>query len=309
MMATATVRRRRFQPVGPVLLIGLGGLLLLNNFGVVSWDIWRTITRIWPVVMVLIGLQALVTGRVDWVGLLILLAAFAVLSLGTRFVPPQREPLAGAARATEVIRQDLQGAQRASVLVQLGGGDLSIGSFAEPGLLARGEVAGERAARLLSEYRVRDGVGRLEIRQGDGGRFSFFGRTDRTSEGLRLDLARGIPLDLEVQAGASEASLDLRDLTVPNLRFRAGAARSTIVMPATGLTQADVQAGAAAISIEVPPGVAASIRNTGSGLSQLEVDETRFRPTGDGYESAEYASTSNRVELTLHTGLARIEIR
>ena len=308
----ATARARRILPVGPLLLIALGLGLLLTNLGLLPWEIWRTAVRLWPLVLVLLGLQALVTGRVDWAALLALLVAFALLSLGTRFLfPIPRGSGATVAPAAEVLRQGLEGAQQASIRVQFGGGELSIGSLDQPGLLARGELAGERSGRLLSEYRVRGGVGMLEVRPDDPrpGRSFFFNRGDGPPDRLRLDLARGVPIDLEVQAGAADSRLDLRDLTIPSLRLSAGAARSTVTLPASGATRADVQAGAASVSIEVPPGVAASIRTAGSGLSRLSVDESRFPRTGQGYESPDYASATNRAELTLRAGAASVDVR
>jgi hypothetical protein len=327
-MAGMSLRQQRFLPVGPLLLMALGAVLLMNNLGLLSWQIWPTMLRLWPLVLVLLGLQALATGRVDWISLVALLAVFALLALATRFVfPIPRLSAASALPTADSFRQELQGAQRASVGVEFGGGEVSIGSLDETGLLARGELAAEGGGRLTTQYRVREGVGALEVRAGrgrPGPPFFFFNRngssSDRPrppffqqsgsqSDRLSLALARGVPLDLEVQAGAADASLDLRELTVPSLRYHTGATRSTIILPAFGMSRVDVQAGAAVVNLEVPPGTAARIRTTGSGLSQVDVDQTRFPLVGETYESPDYAGASNRVDLVLNVGATSVSVR
>lgn len=54
--------RYRHNPIGAFILIAFGILLLLNNFGVVSIDIWRQIWQFWPLILILAGVQ-LILGR------------------------------------------------------------------------------------------------------------------------------------------------------------------------------------------------------------------------------------------------------
>ncbi|MBI4294744.1 MAG: hypothetical protein HY669_01090 [Chloroflexi bacterium] len=49
-------RGRRSWPVAAIILIGLGILFLLNNFGVLSWG------SFWPLILIIIGV-ALLVGR------------------------------------------------------------------------------------------------------------------------------------------------------------------------------------------------------------------------------------------------------
>ena len=39
-------RKQRGSLVGPVILIGLGVVFLLNNLGVLAWSVWEVILRI-----------------------------------------------------------------------------------------------------------------------------------------------------------------------------------------------------------------------------------------------------------------------
>ena len=69
--------------------------------------------------------------------------------------------------------------------------------------------------------------------------------------------------------------------------------------------------GAADITIDIPTDTPAYIRTRG-GLAQIEVDTQAFPQvdSSDVYQSPGYgASSDNRIDLEIKTGLARIEVR
>ena len=47
----------------PLLLIGLGALLLLQNAGLIQVSIWDVVGRLWPLIPVLIGIELLIGQR------------------------------------------------------------------------------------------------------------------------------------------------------------------------------------------------------------------------------------------------------
>jgi hypothetical protein len=49
---------------GAFILIILGVLFLLSNFGALPWSVWEIIVRFWPIVLILIGLEVLVGGTI-----------------------------------------------------------------------------------------------------------------------------------------------------------------------------------------------------------------------------------------------------
>ena len=66
--------RRRRSLVWPLVLISIGILFLLNNLGLVSWNLWSLLWRMWPVLVVAIGLD-LIFGRRSgiWPAILVVL--------------------------------------------------------------------------------------------------------------------------------------------------------------------------------------------------------------------------------------------
>lgn len=62
---------------GGLFLIFLGILFLLNNFGILSWDIWRAYLDYWPLVLIALGLRLIFKDSVI-IQILVLLLIFAV---------------------------------------------------------------------------------------------------------------------------------------------------------------------------------------------------------------------------------------
>lgn len=56
-------REHRHQSViGPLILITIGVIFLLNNFGILPWSVWDSIWRFWPVLLIIWGIQ-IILGR------------------------------------------------------------------------------------------------------------------------------------------------------------------------------------------------------------------------------------------------------
>jgi hypothetical protein len=124
-----------------------------------------------------------------------------------------------------------------------------------------------------------------------------------------LQLISGIPLELVIQAGAGEAKLDLSSLLVKNIKLNSGASSTWMKFPTNaGLTRAVFTTGAASLSLVVPDGVAARIHASG-GLSNITVDTNRF-PRNRGYfQSSNYDTASNKVDIEIKTGIGSADIR
>ena len=98
---------RRFSgvPIAALLLIAAGVVLLLQNMGIVRWELWLEIWRFWPLVLVAIGVSLVFGRRLRWLSSLILAAlivgAFtgaALMAEDSRELVVERisEPLGGA---------------------------------------------------------------------------------------------------------------------------------------------------------------------------------------------------------------------
>jgi hypothetical protein len=260
---------------GAVLVI-IGALLLLNSLGIFTVNVWGLI---WPIFLIVLGL---------W-------------SLWGVFAGPR---LAG----TEEVTIPLEDASRARLRIRHGAGRLRIDAGADIGKLVDGTFGGG-----LDYHPRREGDAlTVDMRVPTGG-FPHMISPWTWMRGRGLDwsfgLNREVPLSLEFETGASDMRLDLTDLRVTDLRLQTGASETKLLLPANaGHTRVNINAGAASVSARVPAGVAAQIRARG-GLSEIKVDKNRFPRTGGVYQSPDYDTAANKVDIVIEMGVGSVNVR
>lgn len=281
-----------------LILTFVGVMLLLNTLGVVRWGVWGVLWRFWPLILILIGVNILWGRRSPWlmpsVTTLVLLGiiAIAVFTPGAQVGP-----------AAATFSQPLQGATTAEVEIAFGAGRLKVGSLPPD---STNLTEGRGNPGVEQDFRLRDGTGLLRLSV--PGRIAVWPFTEG---GLRLeaDLHPQIPVELTVKTGASDTELDLTNLKVTRLRLETGASRVELRLPAAaGATEAVVKAGAAQVTITIPPGVAARISES-TGVGSFDIDQSRFPRVGGVYESPDYATAINRVDLRVESGVASVEVK
>jgi hypothetical protein len=157
------------------------------------------------------------------------------------------------------------------------------------------------------------GIGQLEYQStghpGPGFIPFVDGRSDAAAR-FDLSVAPNVPItSLIIQAGATDAHLDLSSLRVSRMDLSIGAATAWIRFPeAAGATTAHISGGASTITLEIPQGVAARIQHRG-GLNTIHVDQTRFPQQTEGvYSSPDYDTAQNKLDVTLETGVTTIQV-
>jgi hypothetical protein len=255
-----------------ILLIGI--VLLLENAGIFDQfgiSIWMIF---WPLVIILVGIWFL----------------FRAV-----FGKDEAE--------REVLSVPLEDATQARLTLKHGAGRLALRGAEMPGLLLEGEFIGGVEQRQHSA-----GIGvelTLEVPARD------FPWAIGVHRGFEWDirLATGIPYAIKVRTGANETSLDLTNLIVTELDLETGASSTDVRLPENaGTTRVKAESGAASLNFVVPAGVSARIR-TSAGLASIEIDELRFPRRGNYYESPDYDTAINRVEMELEAGIASVTVR
>lgn len=305
---------RRDQPIVlPLILIGLGVVLLLNNLGYIPWHVWSTIWQFWPVALIMLGLEILISRRVPW-GLLLLAAMLIVIASMTGWIgrgpghrPPTVPPVPAASSS-----QELAGASRAAIEVHLGAGRLRIFPVDSGSDLAQWTMDGD-AGQVNRSYQVRDGLGRLNLMFRGGRGFPLFQPNEDGGAGFDLALRREVPLEIQAHLGASSAELDLSQLRVTELELDAGASQATVHFPSGMSSTAAIRGGASTLTLVIPEGVGARIVSTG-GLSSVRAEGSRFStlprdPTTTEYRTSNYDTAPDRLDVTLTLGAASVDVR
>lgn len=278
-----------------VILLGVAGLVstLLDGFRGVG-GLW---SLTWPVAWIVVGglLLASTTGSLA-IGPGELIERYwpwALIVLGVWFLIGAIVPGAG---PRETLAVPLAGVDAASVRISFGAGELTIRPAAA-GMLVDGTCRGGVKVRTA-------GRGQVELSQDLEHGMPWFDRASAWDVGLTAE----VPLDLRLDTGAYRGRIDLGALRVAHLELHTGASETHVRLPAAaGMTTVRTESGAASLVLEVPPGVAARIRSR-MALGSTSVDEARFPRVGDGWESPDYASASDRIDIDAQGGVGSLRV-
>ena len=108
--------------------------------------------------------------------------------------------------------------------------------------------------------------------------------------------------------GANKSVLDLRDMSITDLVLDTGASDTKLMLPSKGRFRADLDLGAASLEVIVPEGLSARI-HASLGAADMKVDESRFPRNGKYYQSPDYDTAVNAVDMTIDAGAASIKIK
>jgi hypothetical protein len=295
---------RRGSIVGPVILIGLGVVFLLNNLGILDWSIWDVIIRLWPVLLVAAGLDILI-GRRSALGALLALILTVALIAGALWLYGTGVVM-GPTGPGEEIAYDLDGAERAEIVLAPAVGSLHVEALQESNRLVAGVIHPVRGERVTRDFALEDNTAVVALRSEGNFVGPFFG-AHAGQWGWELGLAPGVPLDLEISLGVGQSEIDLTDVTVSDLKVSAGIGQTTIVLPADGRFEAEIDGAIGHTLVVLPPGLEARIQcDTGLAASQVPAG---YQQRDDTYTSPGYAGAENRVDLEISQAIGNVTVR
>lgn len=257
---------------GTILLL-VGALFLANNLGYLAFDF----RLLWPLFIIALGVYILV---------------------GRAWGPPRTE--------NEHVSVPVDGAKEAYIKLEHGAGRLRLEGAASKGELLSGDFAAMR-------YTTRKDGGKLTVKMRTAVEDSLFWifpwNWHRSNREWKFSLNPDLPISMKIESGASDNRLDFSDTKLVDLDLDSGASSTNIILPKkAGHTKAEISGGAASFDITIPRGVAARIR-VESGLGSLDIDEDRFSRSGKAYQSENYDTAANTLDLRVEVGVSSVTIR
>lgn len=286
--------------VGPSLLIGLGLIFLLNNFGFIIVDVWQMIFSLWPLLLIAIGFDILI-GRRSWllsllgvgVVLLILVASIRLMSGTTSLASGETfsYPAAGVEQAE--MNFDIPVGTSKFAALEAGSDDLLTGQVPEGG-----------GVTIQDQFLVESGQASFHLStQG-----AFVAVPGITSPYYwEFLIAQEIPLGLQVSQGAGSANLDLVDLSLTDLTLSMGAGQITVSLPEGQSFSGKLSGGVGQLVVIVPPDTGVRIQS-GSAIAALSVPPG-YEQSGAVYTSPNYSSASERIDLELSLAIGSVIVK
>lgn len=314
-MTDSPNREQRPSLAWPILLIGAGILLLLTNLNILPGSSWQLVARLWPLVLIVLGIDVLI-GRRSTLGMvlsalvtlalvagviLVMLLAPAVPALGDLFAPvePQSQAIQAPLGSARFARATIDWSSGTNRLAALPPGSSSLieGEVDYYGdLVFDVEGEGERASILLDS------------------RGTVAGFTVLSFEDMEWDVSLNpdVIYDLSMDSGSGGYEFDLSDLQLSDFFLDSGSGAAEVHLP-EGSYRASFDSGSGSLTITLPAEAAVRLAfDAGSGELQLgsEFQVISLGPGEDGnWQTANYETAEERIILDIDGGSGSIQIR
>ncbi|HEU5288648.1 MAG TPA: DUF5668 domain-containing protein [Candidatus Limnocylindria bacterium] len=267
----------------PLVLISLGVAFLLVNMGYLARISWAELARLWPVLIILAGVDLLLRPRsfaaAAIAEIAIVVATFAYLFTATTLAPASLAYTVNVPRAA-ATELSLTVNYGAGTLTLAGGGtDLVAVRSSEQDVKQTVDQTGSFAGVTLSSRE-------------DG---TFWGRDRNWDVRLPSDVQTGMTLNL----GAGDFDVDLTNVRTSRATINAGASDLTVTLPKpSGNVPMTISGGASSLTLIVPAGVEYAVTTKGVMHSVQGVTQ-----------SAGYATAADRVTIEVSIAAGSVTIR
>lgn len=203
--------------------------------------------------------------------------------------------------SVERISIPLAGAQQLDARFEVPAGEFSLSGGSTQALEA--EVRHSRDWVPRTDYSVEASTGVLRVDQNTIARIRPF-RQEANEWDARL--VSGVPVDLEVELGAGQSTVDLREVDVRELKVMTGVGETTVDLsgPRASDVTARIEAGIGELTVRVPSGIGVKVTSISEGVGDFSFEG--FTKDGDDYVNDAYASSDVKMEITLHQGIGEV---
>lgn len=301
----------------PIVLIGLGVLLLLSNMGIFPISGWAVLWRFWPVALIALGIDVIfgrrTVGGAIAGGILILL--LLGVAIGAAFLAERIPFLVELTQPTtmrhETVEHPLSDLKSAKVTIDWTSvpGHLSAlddsSNLIEASVAYRGELSfdvktqGDHADVLLDSYQ-----------QGASSGFFIFDDQDSRWD---VKLSPQVSLDLRLDVGSGSCNFDLTGLDVKNLDLDGGSGSLRLTLPAAAGFDGKIKGGSGSITLIAPKAVGLRVELTDGSGSFNPGDRFRLvsgEANDDGmWETENYDKADYKIVLEIDQGSGSITIQ
>jgi hypothetical protein len=287
----------------PAVLILVGVFALLVNAGFVPVERLDRLADLWPLILVVIGLELVVRRSLQGAAAEIAAALIVLLAIGGAAAYVALGPSIPTGTRTLDASGKVGGLIQASVQVEAGGTTITMqgsSSLGDDLFRAHIEYSGLNPSVTL------DGT-TGEVRISQNNTSGFFLQSRRFA--LTLQLNSSVPWRIAVNSGASSDVFMLSTVRVSGIEVNTGASKEEITVgDPSGTVPINVNGGAVTVNVHRPPGAAASVSVSG-GAASLSFDGRQSKAVGTlTAQTSDYDQASDRYQITVDGGADTVTV-
>ena len=297
----ATYRYRSF--FWPAVLILVGVIALLANTGAISTDRLYQLLDLWPLILVVIGLELIIRRGMPGVAGDVAAALIVLLAIGAAAAYLVVAPNPSTTKTFDASSQ-VSGIAQGNLEIDAGAATITVkgsGSMGTDLYRAHIEYSGNKPEVTLDSSN-----GNLKIAQANTDSLTFFRERRFT---LDLTLNTDIPWTIVENSGATTDTLDFTGLQVGSIELSTGASRDDITLgSASGIVPVTVNGGALTVNVHRPSGIAASVNVSGGAVS-LNADGKQSHAIGHlSYSTPDFAGANDAYRIEVNGGACTVTL-
>lgn len=288
------------RPIGfGIFLLTIGILWVLMNVGVLNWSIFDSLLKLWPLILVVIGVNVIfrnnpIVKTVVWLAFLAAIIGYSYFihdnGSNTRLVDGGNISIE---RAAETNNGELK--------LSLGGANVSIDATAAN--LIDGTIS-DPDIRHSVEYRNGKETAVVSVKKEQ---VSIINQKSINGT-CELHLNENVAWDMDVKTGAVSGKLDLSKLKVKKLDLSVGAAKLDMIFGNNpGSTRVKLDAGASSIDVTFPESVGVKIKMDGA-LNGSNLKDLGWEKQGHYYTSPNYNDASSKIDMDVNMGVGNFHV-
>jgi hypothetical protein len=288
----------------PALLVVAGSVALLANLNVIQWGSLYRLLDLWPLILILVGIELLLRASVPRPTATALgAAAVAVAVVGALVYVAYGPPVPLGQQSLDASRP-ASGVEKAALDVGFGAAEVKVDGADLGDTLYKVHIdyAGNKP-----EVSFDASSSTLSVQDSNRGFRPFFAPGGRRH--AEISLSQAVTWAVNVSGGASRATLDLSQVKLSGVEVSGGANNVTATLGRpSGIVTINVSGGASSITIRRPQGVPVSLHASG-GANSIKLDGQHRSSLGDlDVSTSGYASATDRYEINVSGGASSVDI-
>ena len=284
-----------------LLLILIGGLTLASNFGLITVE-WSNLWRLWPLIIITTGLSILSFKHLIWRIIsvfLVLLTLTGVTLVATGNFPSARSMIIHEA----IIQKASDSVKQAEISVKAGASSIWVNTADQAAIT---KVKLESNVASFSDTSVINGTTQQVNLMMDTNLNNRWWVGDARSI-WNIDLSRDLPLELNIDSGATDTNIDMSEAQLRAINIKTGASSLNLKLGTReNVIGVNIESGVSSIILRIPTSSGVQLR-LDSGLTSknlADITEVSDRV----YESSGYSQSSKKINISSKIGLSSFTI-
>ena len=289
----------------PIILIGIGSILLLSNLGVIAGNPWSIIFQMWPVLLIALGLEILLGGSTGWRAIVSVLLGLGLVA-GVLWILIAQPPIPGlnftGNLQTTTISHPISGIESARADISFGAGTNHIYAVGDSTNLIEGTLHTYAAPT----FTVSQAGDRADIHLSPGST-NVIAPPFSAEEQWDVGLNSGVTYEVDLNMGVGKSTVDLSKLRLSGGDINSGVGNTEMSLPNKGQFTLTINGGVGALRIIVPRNMAVRVEVNG-GLGGFHSMARLQRLDHDVYQTAGFSSAEDAVTLLINGGVGSVTL-